>query len=176
MSWDPPPLWGCQGGCPPALSLCLSHLLLRRLRRPSGTSQAASWAKPQVPHLGGGGTTGRDHRPARTVSSLPLLPNPDSELTVPVRLLWASTEVSPTDASKVSLARGAARTQAPRWRRGQRCRGPRGLLAAVIPPPSRARTRGAHSLSACCWPRRGGLVAVHAAAGIGTGGARRAAR
>lgn len=47
--------------------------------------------------------------------------------------------------------------------------------------PSRARTRGAHSLSACCWPggpggAQRGLVAEYAVAWIGTGGARRAAR
>lgn len=40
---------------------------------------------------------------------------------------------SPTDACKVSLARGAARTQAPKRRCGQRCRGPRGHLAAALP-------------------------------------------
>lgn len=40
---------------------------------------------------------------------------------------------SPTDACKVSLARRAAHTQAPKRRSGQRCRGPRGHLAAAIP-------------------------------------------
>lgn len=40
---------------------------------------------------------------------------------------------NPTDACKVSLAPRAARTQAPRWRCGQRCRGPPGDLSATIP-------------------------------------------
>lgn len=114
--------------------------------------------------------TGGDHRSARTASSLrfPTI-GLGAYCSRPPPL--GGHRGNPTDACKVSLARRAARIQAPRWRCGQRCRGPPGDLSTAIPTlPALAPGRGTHSPSACCWPSRAGgvqrgLVAACTAAG-----------
>lgn len=196
-----PPTLGLPCGMPPAAEpvlfhfhLCMksscwrwaegaqspSRLLPRRLRGgwggAPGTSQAATWSKPPVPHLGvGGDWRGPLPHPHCVLPASPPEPGLAAYCSHPS---LGGHLGSPTDACKVSLARGAARTQAPRWRRGQRCLGPPRQSHSH---PFRARTSGAHSPSSCCWPRGPGgvqraLVVASTATRIGTGGARPAAR
>lgn len=108
-----------------------SHLPPRRLQRRTapGTLQADNWARLPVLHLGGGGDDWRGPlpHPHCVVPAAPLESGLDSGDYCSHPPPWGGHGGSPTDACKVSLARGAARTQAPRWRCGRRC------LASAIP-------------------------------------------
>lgn len=95
--------------------------LLRQLAGLSPQSRTWGW-----------GATGGDHSPTGTVSSLRLLPNPDSWLTVPIRL-WAGTEGAQLTSAKFPWLVGP---RAPRPQGGEGARGVSGHLAKAIPTPS----------------------------------------